>query len=195
MGAVLRTERLELVLLDPDDARALAAGRPDGRPWADGYPLGSTLLRAELTAAAAAADRPLGAFGSYQVVRRADGQVIGDVGFMGPPDDTGAVSLAVRVRAPGARAGLRDRGAPRAARVGERPGGPDVRARGHDAQQPCRAAAARARRLARSAGTASSATTCSSGDLLAATAAPRRRCPRAGGRSTGGGGRTRCRPA
>ena len=43
--------------------------------------------------AAAAADRPLGAFGSYQVVRRADGRVIGDVGFMGPPDETGAVSL------------------------------------------------------------------------------------------------------
>jgi RimJ/RimL family protein N-acetyltransferase len=93
MGAVLRTKRLELVLLDPETARGLAAGRPDGRPWADGYPLGSTLLRAELTAAAAAADRPLGDFGSYQVVRRSDGQVIGDVGFMGPPDETGAVSL------------------------------------------------------------------------------------------------------
>ena len=90
---MLHTERLELVLLEPETARELAAGQPDGRPWADGYPLGSTLLRAELTAAAAAQDRPLGAFGSYQVVRRADGSVIGDVGFMGPPDETGAVSL------------------------------------------------------------------------------------------------------
>jgi RimJ/RimL family protein N-acetyltransferase len=27
------------------------------------------------------------------VVRRADGRVIGDVGFMGPPDATGAVSV------------------------------------------------------------------------------------------------------
>jgi RimJ/RimL family protein N-acetyltransferase len=92
MGSVLHTPRLELVLLGPDDARALAEGRNgDGRPWGPGYPLGSTLLTAELTAAAAAGDRPLGEFGSYQIIRRADGCVIGDVGFMGPPDDTGAV--------------------------------------------------------------------------------------------------------
>ena len=69
----------------------------NGHPWASGYPLGSTLLSAELTAAAAAQDRPLGEFGSYQVVRRADGCVIGDVGFMGPPDETGAVLLGVAI--------------------------------------------------------------------------------------------------
>jgi RimJ/RimL family protein N-acetyltransferase len=99
-SAVLRTERLELVLLDPATARLLAAGRPDGRPWADGYPLGSSLLRAELTVAAAAQERPLGDFGTYQVVRREDGKVIGDVGFMGPPDETGAVSLLCSVALP-----------------------------------------------------------------------------------------------
>ena len=59
----------------PADARALAAGtNRDGHPWAAGYPLGSSLLGAELTVAAAAQKRPLGAFGSYQLVRRADGQ-------------------------------------------------------------------------------------------------------------------------
>jgi RimJ/RimL family protein N-acetyltransferase len=94
MGSVLSTPRLELVLLEPDCARSLAAGINDnGHAWADGYPLGSTLLRAELTAAAAAQHAPLGEFGTYQVVRRADGCVIGDVGFMGPPDETGAVSV------------------------------------------------------------------------------------------------------
>ncbi len=94
MGSVLSTSRLELVLLEPDRARSLAAGDNDnGHPWAAGYPLGSTLLRAELTAAAAAQRMPLGEFGTYQVIRRADGCVIGDVGFMGPPDDTGAVSV------------------------------------------------------------------------------------------------------
>ena len=46
-----------------------------------------------MTLAAAAQDRPLGRFGTYQVVRRADDQVIGDVGFMGPPDATGAVHV------------------------------------------------------------------------------------------------------
>jgi RimJ/RimL family protein N-acetyltransferase len=94
MGSVLVTPRLELVLLEPEPARALAAGvNHNGHRWASGYPLASTLLLAELTAAAAAQQRPLGEFGSYQVIRRADGCVIGDVGFMGPPDDTGAVLL------------------------------------------------------------------------------------------------------
>ena len=94
MGSGLSTPRLELVLLEPPGARALAAGiNHNGHPWAAGYPLGSTLLRAELTAAAAAQDAPLGEFGTYQVIRRADDCVIGDVGFMGPPDETGAVSV------------------------------------------------------------------------------------------------------
>jgi RimJ/RimL family protein N-acetyltransferase len=94
MGSMLHTPRLELVLLEPESARALASGlNHNGHSWASGYPLGSTLLSAELTAAAAAQDRPLGQFGTYQLVRRADDCVIGDVGFMGPPDDTGAVVL------------------------------------------------------------------------------------------------------
>jgi RimJ/RimL family protein N-acetyltransferase len=94
MEDVLRTERLDLVLLDPEGARRLVAGaRRDGEAWAPGYPLASTLLGAELTLAAATTQRPLGRFGSYQVVRRADARVIGDVGFMGPPDATGAVSV------------------------------------------------------------------------------------------------------
>ncbi len=94
MEGVLRTARLDLILLGAEDARALAAGKPiEGRPWAPGYPLGSTLLRAELTLAAAAKHRPLGEFGTYQLVRRADDTVIGDAGFVGPPDATGAVSV------------------------------------------------------------------------------------------------------
>ena len=92
--AVLYTPRLELVLLEPDVARALAAGRhQNGHPWAPGYPMASSLLRAELTAAADAHGRPLGPFGTYQVIRRLDGAVIGDAGFLGPPDATGAVHL------------------------------------------------------------------------------------------------------
>jgi RimJ/RimL family protein N-acetyltransferase len=94
MGQEFKTARLDLVLLEPDGARELTAGiNRNGHPWAAGYPLGSSLLRAELTLAAAAHNRPLGAFGTYQVIRRADDLVIGDVGFMGPPDATGAVSV------------------------------------------------------------------------------------------------------
>jgi RimJ/RimL family protein N-acetyltransferase len=100
MGSALYTPRLELVLLEPAGARSLAKGINDnGNPWAAGYPLGSTLLRAELTAAAAAQDEPLGEFGTYQVIRRRDGCVIGDVGFMGPPDETGAVSVGCSITA------------------------------------------------------------------------------------------------
>jgi RimJ/RimL family protein N-acetyltransferase len=94
MGHVLHTPRLELVLLEEGLARDLTAGvAVDGHRWAAGYPMASSLLRAELTAAAAAGGRPLGGFGTYQVVRRSDGVVIGDAGFLGPPDATGAVSL------------------------------------------------------------------------------------------------------
>ena len=94
MGPELHTPRLDLVLMDAEEARALAGGvSENGHPWAAGYPLGSSLLRAELTLAAAAHNRPLGRFGTYQLVRRADGSVIGDAGFMGPPDATGAVSV------------------------------------------------------------------------------------------------------
>jgi RimJ/RimL family protein N-acetyltransferase len=98
MDEGLRTARLDLVLLRPEDARAMLQGaNENGDLWSDRYPLGSTLLRAELTAAAAAQDRPLGRFGTYQVVRRADAHVIGDVGFVGPPDDTGAVHVSCTI--------------------------------------------------------------------------------------------------
>ena len=98
MGRALHTARLDLELLEPEAARALAAGRnPNGQVWPPGYPMASTLLRAELTAAAAAQGHPLGAFGTYQVIRRADELVVGDVGFVGPPDDTGAVSLGCNI--------------------------------------------------------------------------------------------------
>jgi RimJ/RimL family protein N-acetyltransferase len=94
MAEGIYTARLELVLLGPDGARALAAGmNNNGHPWAAGYPMAASLLLAEMIVAAAAQDRPLGRFGTYQVIRRADGTVIGDVGFMGPPDVTGAVSV------------------------------------------------------------------------------------------------------
>jgi RimJ/RimL family protein N-acetyltransferase len=90
----MQTARLDLLLLEPSEARALVAGQNgNGHAWAAGYPLAASLLRAEMTVAADAQKLPLGPFGTYQVVRRADDQIIGDVGFMGPPDATGAVSI------------------------------------------------------------------------------------------------------
>ena len=107
MGHVLHTARLDLMLLEAVDARALAEGADCwNRSWAAGYPLASSLLAAELTLAAAARETPLGAFGSYQLIRRADQRVIGDVGFMGPPDATGAVSIGCAVAADARRQGF-----------------------------------------------------------------------------------------
>ena len=94
MVEAIHTPRLDLQPLEPPAARALVAGDSgNGHPWASGYPLGSSLLRAELTLAADARKLALRGFGSFQMIRRADGNVIGDVGFMGPPDATGAVSV------------------------------------------------------------------------------------------------------
>ena len=62
--------------------------------------------------------------------------MIGDVGFMGPPDDTGAVSLLCAFARPARGQGYATEALAALLRVGERPGGPDLRAGGHDAQQP-----------------------------------------------------------
>jgi RimJ/RimL family protein N-acetyltransferase len=91
----LRTPRLRLVQLDPAEARAL---RERGRggvaaPWADEYPLPGTWIAVGLELRAHAEGRDLGPWGTYQVVRRADGRVIGDAGFHGPPDPDGSVEV------------------------------------------------------------------------------------------------------
>jgi [ribosomal protein S5]-alanine N-acetyltransferase len=83
----LRTRRLELRPLELADARALVDdGRPPGRRRAAGYPTESTLVAAGLLVAAAAERRELTPFTTYHVIRRADGAVIGDCGFHGPPE-------------------------------------------------------------------------------------------------------------
>jgi RimJ/RimL family protein N-acetyltransferase len=84
----LRTRRLELRPLELADARALVDdGRPPGRRRAAGYPTESTLVAAGLLVAAAAERRELTPFATYHVIRRAEGAVIGDCGFQGPPED------------------------------------------------------------------------------------------------------------
>ena len=94
MGVVIRTERLELRALDDDGARAVLRGHPsDGVPWAEGYPLPSTL-----EAAAHVLERGPDAgrshpFASFQIIRRDEPYVIGDCGFGAPPDSDGAVEI------------------------------------------------------------------------------------------------------
>jgi RimJ/RimL family protein N-acetyltransferase len=88
----IETHSLRLVPLDLPDAAAMVNGhRPVGARWADGYPTDATLVAAGLVVTAAAEGRPLAEWGAYQIVRRSDGVVIGDCGFLGPPDHHGWV--------------------------------------------------------------------------------------------------------
>jgi RimJ/RimL family protein N-acetyltransferase len=97
---VLRTQRLELSPLDVRDAEALVTtGRPPGRRMADGYPTDATYVAAGMVVTAAAENRDLGPYTTYQIVRQLDGVVIGDCGFHGTPTDDGAVEIGYNIAA------------------------------------------------------------------------------------------------
>lgn len=86
------TRRLLMVQLGVEEAVALVDGRGgNGRPWAPGYPDDGALMAAGLVMTAASRGHDLGPFATYEIVRRRDGAVIGAAGFLGPPDETGAV--------------------------------------------------------------------------------------------------------
>ena len=80
--------------LDLAAARRVLTGVPEpGERWAEGFPLEGTRDVARATLVAAYGGRPLGPFGGYLVVRRADELVVGDCGFHGPPDADGRVEV------------------------------------------------------------------------------------------------------
>jgi RimJ/RimL family protein N-acetyltransferase len=80
-----------------EEANALRAGEPlPGWPYAPGYPLPDTLDAVGLFVRHRDPD-----FGLFLVVRRADGLVIGDGGFVGPPS-AGVASIGYEI-VPGAR--------------------------------------------------------------------------------------------
>ncbi|MER5807225.1 GNAT family N-acetyltransferase [Streptomyces sp. NPDC002033] len=81
---VLATERFVLRELTADQVAALLRDDAPGEDWAPGYPMAGTRA-----AAAGYGERPadqhVRGFGMYQVVRCADGRVIGAIGFHAPP--------------------------------------------------------------------------------------------------------------
>ena len=99
--AGLVSERVELqpvplglarVLADPDTEDAAWPS------WAPGYPLPGTRIAARMLIRGAeargdAADGEVPAWGMFQIVLRATGEVIGDIGFHGPPDPAGTVEI------------------------------------------------------------------------------------------------------
>jgi RimJ/RimL family protein N-acetyltransferase len=76
---------LARVLADPE------ANDPGSRTWARGFPLPGTRVAARnlVQQAECGNDR----WGLFQIILRETGEVIGDIGFHGPPDETGTVEI------------------------------------------------------------------------------------------------------
>ena len=85
------THSLDLVLVTRQEAARIAAGTagPEDR-WAQGFPREDDSDPA--AGIATATDDP-GRFGSYKLVPRTHGLVIGTAGFYGPPDASGEVTI------------------------------------------------------------------------------------------------------
>ncbi len=97
------SERLRLRQLDVSEARALLAGRAHlERPWIGGYPIEGTMIAAEAFLRAVASGVDPGPYGMYQLIRRADRLVLGDIGFHAPPNPNGTVTVGYGL-APSAR--------------------------------------------------------------------------------------------
>jgi len=98
----LAAERVDLWEVPAGLARILAdpeAEGPDSKSWAKGYPLPGTRMGARnlVRQAEAAGSGDLGQWGMYQIILRETGEVIGDIGFHGPPDEAGTVEIGYSV--------------------------------------------------------------------------------------------------
>ncbi len=88
------TGRLVLHLMTVAEAERVVAGVPGGADrWADGYPHEGDVLGAEGLLGRCASGESPGAFGNYEIRRRADGMAIGGIGFNGPPERDGSVTV------------------------------------------------------------------------------------------------------
>jgi RimJ/RimL family protein N-acetyltransferase len=91
---LIETERLCLHQLEVEEARGLLQGRADPEwPWVADYPIQGTMIAVEAFVRAIDAGAKPGRYGVYQLVRCMDRRVIGDIGFHGPPDQHGSVTV------------------------------------------------------------------------------------------------------
>ncbi|MGD0603952.1 MAG: GNAT family N-acetyltransferase [Streptosporangiaceae bacterium] len=91
-------ERVELRQVPAGLARVLAdpeADNPRSPSWAPGYPMPGSREAARnfLRQAEAATDGGQGPWGMFLIILRETGEVVGDIGFHGPPDEAGTVEI------------------------------------------------------------------------------------------------------
>ena len=94
-------ERVEMRQVPVGLARILADPEADdrgSRSWASGYPLPGTRAAArnlvqQAEAAGDGGDGGDGRWGMFEIILRESGEVIGDIGFHGPPDEAGTVEI------------------------------------------------------------------------------------------------------
>ena len=82
---VLATERVVLREQTPEDARALALGKPGDLTWVDGAPGEGTVVAAGMTVRAAEAGVHRPGWGLFVIQRAEDAAAVGGIGFHGPP--------------------------------------------------------------------------------------------------------------
>ncbi|MFI9064203.1 GNAT family N-acetyltransferase [Streptomyces sp. NPDC053429] len=90
----LVTARLVLHPMTVSEAERVVAGGSDSSVrWAPGYPTDGDVLAARRFLATCASTGDPQPFGNYEIRRREDGQAIGGLGFHGPADANGSVTI------------------------------------------------------------------------------------------------------
>ncbi|MBK0375127.1 GNAT family N-acetyltransferase [Streptomyces sp. RB110-1] len=88
------TERLVLHPMTVSEAERVVAGESDSDArWAPGYPTEGDVSAARRLLSTCAISGDPQPFGNYEIRRREDGRAIGGVGFHGPPDENGSVTI------------------------------------------------------------------------------------------------------
>ncbi|MEV6950543.1 GNAT family protein [Streptomyces sp. NPDC051183] len=90
----LVTARLVLHPMSAREAAALTRGTPGANPgWAPGYPTRADTTGALRHLETCEAHGDPAPFGAYEIRRREDGRAIGGLGFHGPPDQDGTLTV------------------------------------------------------------------------------------------------------